>query len=226
MTKHGLWRESESLGSPSSLACLRTFVHDWTRWAGWPRLVRCDRGVFSSILIENGLAIRPAGLEAPEQIGRVERRGAMLKKMMSKVIKDTHASGRESMDIILSECLNAVNEMTRHGGFAPVQWVLSRLPRNLTTMGDEDECLDVGALQAHADGPTTFGVRSRHRAKAREAFCTTGLWRTSQTAHPCRILPSWRYCLVLHRSARRRTRTAVKRRFQVDRFREGQKQPR
>ena len=37
-------------------------------------------------------------------------------------------------------------------------------------MGDEDECLDVGALQAYADGPTTFGVQSHYRAKAREAF--------------------------------------------------------
>ena len=63
------------------------------------------RSVFSSILAKNGGMIRPAGLEAPEQIGRVERRGAMLKKMMSKspVTRDTHASGRESMDMILSE---------------------------------------------------------------------------------------------------------------------------
>ena len=93
-------RESESLGSPSSHACLRAFVHGWTRWAGWPELVRCDRGthnrgVFGSTLAKNGAVIRLAGLDAPEQIGRVERRGAMLKKMMSKVIKDTHASGRE-----------------------------------------------------------------------------------------------------------------------------------
>ena len=84
----------------------------------------------------------------------------MLKRMMSKVLKDTHASGRESVDMILSERLNAVNEMTRHGGFAPAQWVLSRLPRNPATMGGEDECLDVGALQAYADGPKTFGVQS------------------------------------------------------------------
>ena len=26
------------------------------------------------------------------------------------------------MDMILSECLNAANEMARHGGFAPAQW--------------------------------------------------------------------------------------------------------
>ena len=89
---------------------------------------------------------------------------------MSKVIKGTHASGRESMDMILSECLNATNEMIRHGGFAPAQWVLSRHPRTLATMGDEDECLDVSALQEHADGPTAFGVQSRYRAKAREAL--------------------------------------------------------
>ena len=168
-------RESETLGSPSSHACLGAFVHGWTCWAGWPELVRCYRGThnrdgFGSILAKNGVAIRPADLEAPAQIGRVERRGAMLKNMMSKVIKDTHASGRESMDMILSECLNA-NEMARHGGFPPAQWLLSlRRPRNPATMGDEDECLDVGALQAHADGPTTFGVRSRYRARAREAF--------------------------------------------------------
>ena len=61
--------------------------------------------------------------------------------------------------------------MARHGGFAPAQqWVLSLLPRNPDTKGDEDECHDVGDLQAHADGPTTFGVQSHYRAKAREAF--------------------------------------------------------
>ena len=70
------------------------------------------------------------------------------------------------MDMILSECLNAANEMTRHGGFAPAQWELSRLPRNPATMGDEDECLVVGALQAHADLPSE-GTRS---------FRTMGLW--------------------------------------------------
>ena len=48
-------------------------------------LFRCDqgthnRGVFGSTLAKNGPAIRLAGLEATGQIGRVERRGAMLKK--------------------------------------------------------------------------------------------------------------------------------------------------
>ena len=104
------WIVESPSGSPSSHACLRVFVHGWTRWTGWPKLVRCDRGkhnrgVIGSTPAKNGVAIRLAGLEVPEQIGRVERRGAMLKKVMSKVIKDTHASGRESMDIILRRML-------------------------------------------------------------------------------------------------------------------------
>ena len=49
-----------------------------------------NRGVIGSILTKNGVAIRPAGLEAPRKIGRVHRRGAMLKRMMPNFIKDTH----------------------------------------------------------------------------------------------------------------------------------------
>ena len=38
-------RESDTVGSPSSHACLRAFVHGWTRWAGWPELVRCEHRI-------------------------------------------------------------------------------------------------------------------------------------------------------------------------------------
>ena len=65
-----IMRESENLGSLSSHAYLD----------GW---ASCKSGV----------PIRHAGLEAPELIGRAERRGAVIKRTMSKVIKDTHASG-------------------------------------------------------------------------------------------------------------------------------------
>ena len=62
----------------------------------------------------------------------------MLKNIMKNVIKDTHAIGEEAMGMILTECLDAINEMTRHGGFAPCQWVLSKLPRAPATQGDEE----------------------------------------------------------------------------------------
>ena len=70
----------------------------------------------------------------------------------------------------LTECINAVNEQARHGGFAPVQWVLAKFPRAPATMGDEEECHDIGAIQAHVDGPTEFALQAKYRLEAREAF--------------------------------------------------------
>ena len=186
------------------VACMLTSFLTLTRWAGWLELVRCDRGtrssgVFGSTLTKNGVAIRLAGLEAPEQIGGVERRGSTLKKMMSKGIKDTHASGRESMDMILSECPNAAMEMARHGGCGPAQWVLSRL-RNPTTMDDESRCGCFASACRWTNNlrcAVTLGDR------------TMGLWRTGQTRRFVKgrtcgwIPPSWRYCLVLQRSTSR-----------------------
>ena len=48
----------------------------------------------------------------------------MLKTMMKKVIKETNAIGEDAMGMVLTECINAIHELVRHGGFAPCQWVL------------------------------------------------------------------------------------------------------
>ena len=61
------------------------------------------------------------------------------------------------------KCLD-MEVLIRHNGISHV-FLLVLLP-----MGEEDECLDVSALQAHADGPTTYGIQSHYRSKAREAF--------------------------------------------------------
>ena len=193
-------RESESLGSPSSRACLRAFVHGWTRCAGWPKLVRCDRGthrrgVFGSTLSKNGVVIRPAGLEATaEQIGRVERRGAMLKKDDVESHQGHARFGQR-----------AVNEITRHGGFARFGCIASR-------------CRWTNNLRGTITLPS----------KSTRSFRTMGLQtcRCAKGRTRGRILPSRRHCLVLQRSTSRRTRTTMERWFQIDRFREGQKQPR
>ena len=71
---------------------------------------------------------------------------------------------------MLSECLNAINELSRHGGFAPCQWVLSRFTRAPATQGDEQEHADIGAIQGRVDGATAFAIQSKYRQKAREAF--------------------------------------------------------
>ena len=71
-------------GSPSSRECLDSFVSFWVGWAGWPQTLSCDRGVhnrgvFARTLAQHGVLIRQAGVESPEQIGRVERHGGLFK---------------------------------------------------------------------------------------------------------------------------------------------------
>ena len=72
-------------------------------------------------MTKKGVRIRPAGLESPEQIGRVERRNQTLKTMLNRVIKETHAKGRQEVDMALAECISAINDMSRHRGYASVQ---------------------------------------------------------------------------------------------------------
>ena len=52
---------------------------------------------------KKGVRINPAGLESPEQIGRVERRNQTLKRMLIKVIKETGAIGKGAVDTALTE---------------------------------------------------------------------------------------------------------------------------
>jgi hypothetical protein len=62
--------------------------------------------------------------------------------------------------MVLTESITAMNELARHGGFAPIQWVFAKLPRELATQGGEDERAYVGATQAHLDGPRAFALQS------------------------------------------------------------------
>ena len=89
---------------------------------------------------------------------------------MTKVRKETNAIGKQAIDMVLSECICAVNELARHGGFAPAQWVLGKFPRQPATLGDEAECQDIGAIQAYVDGPTTFALQPEEGLEARKAF--------------------------------------------------------
>ena len=168
-------REGTTNGVPSSSACLEALTKGWVRPFGWPKFVAGDRGmhnrgVFMNTLSKKGVRFNPAALESPEQIGRVERCNQTLKYMLNKVIKETNATGRQEVDMALTECITAMNEQKRHGGFAPVQWVLAKFPRAPATFGDEEEREDIGAIQAHVDGPTEFALQSKYRLKARNAF--------------------------------------------------------
>ena len=62
-------------GTPQSAICLAKFESQWAQWTGFPKVVTTDRGLhnrgaFARGLLANGVLVRQAALEAPEQIGR------------------------------------------------------------------------------------------------------------------------------------------------------------
>ena len=115
------------------------------------------------------------------------------------------------MDMILSEALIAINEITRHGDFALVQWVLSKMPRTPGTQGDENEAHDIGTIQAHVTAPTAFAMQSKYRFIARKSY-QVGLWRenaasdTTQFETCSRSVPFRRYHQLLLSRPNRRIR--------------------
>ena len=88
----------EGHDSPSSRECLDSFVSLWVGWAGWPQTLSCDRGVhnrgvFARTLAQHGVLIRQAGVESPEQIGRVERHGGLFKAVLKRMITEHAVQG-------------------------------------------------------------------------------------------------------------------------------------
>ena len=162
-------------GSPSSRECLDSFVSLWVGWAGWPQTLSCDRGVhnrgvFARTLAQHGVLIRQAGVESPEQIGRVERHGGLFKAVLKRMITEHPVRGFDDIKIAIAEAVSTKNNLSRNGGFSPSQWVFGTLPRGPGDQFDEQEFADLGPLQGQLEPGTAFARRAELRASARRAF--------------------------------------------------------
>ena len=158
-------------GVPSSRSCLEAFLRYWTVWAGFPRVMKVDRGthnrgVFSAELEKLGTEVKSVATEAPYQIGRAERAGGTLKRIMARIIQSTQATGQLEMQMALVQALDCKNRYGTHGGFSPAQWVLGKNTRpEGWTAEDEKE-----AVVLDEDPTSTFNRRAAIREAARAAW--------------------------------------------------------
>ena len=162
-------------GSPSSRECLDSFVSLWVGWAGWPQTLSCDRGVhnrgvFTRTLAQHGVMIRQAGVESPEQIGRVERHRGLFKAVLKRMITEHAVQGFDDIKIAIAEDVSTKNNLSRNVGFSPAHWVFGTLPRGPGDQFDEQEFADLGPLQGQLEPGTAFARRAERRASARRAF--------------------------------------------------------
>ena len=76
----------------------------------------------------NGTYLRQAGLEAPEQIGRGERHGGIIKSAMKAVIKEHHVIGKDQMKQVAIIAMEGKSDNMTKGRLAPSQWVFGQVP--------------------------------------------------------------------------------------------------
>ena len=158
----------EGKGTPKSQKCYDKFLSRWCSWAGFPRIVTSDRGLhnrgaFARGLGSNGTYLRQAALEAPEQIGRGERHGGIMKSLMKTMIKTHHVIGKQQMKQVGAIAQEVKNDDMRKGGFAPSQWVIGRHPRRPGGLNEEDEWGQLGVISSQMDSNTSFGQKAAMR---------------------------------------------------------------
>ena len=169
----------EGTGVPRSAHLLDTVMARWVSWAGYPKRIVLDRGtstkgVFNSELSKAGVHLSTIGLEAPYQIGRVERRGGVWKDIAEKVIADKRITGMANISRLADEINSIVNSQYRTGGFSPSQWVLGRTQQGPGgEQHDEDTAGIIESVQERVDPTSIFAERMAWRHAAKKAFVET-----------------------------------------------------
>ena len=154
---------------------------------------------------------RQAGVESPEQIGRVERHGGLCKAVLKRMITEHAVRGFDDIKIAIAEVVSTKNNLSRNGDFSPSQWVFGTLPRGPGDQFDEQEFADLGPLQGQLERGTAFARRAEHRASARRAFIREDCGRRVARA----VLKKWWVSWLLTRSSTRQHGTSLQSRPSV-----------
>ena len=162
-------------GQPSSNECLKALQKRWFSWCGHPVNLMCDRGlhnrgVLAKYMDEHGIQVHHSPLEAPENIGRVERHGGIAKALFRKVSRETQPLGREQVESVLQEVCTVKNNTSRVGGFSPSQWVLGKAPRLDPSPLSEERFAELGAIEAQHNPESIFAFQHLARQEAQKAF--------------------------------------------------------
>ena len=148
----------------------------WVSWAGYMKELTSDRGlnnrgIFCKEMSAAGIYCGSTGLEAPYQLGKVEKHGGIWKSVAAKVVENKSVSGFDQIRRMTMEVNAVVNEMNRTGGFSPCQWVLGRRPHySAGEQGDDEQDGQLGGLEQRADPNTIFGERMAYTHEAKKAY--------------------------------------------------------
>ena len=119
----------------------------------------------------HGIVLRYTGVEAPFQLGRGERQGGLFKELLYAAMEERQVIGVNQVKVLVGETCVVKNMKLNHQGFTPYQWVLGKLPIDVTSLtSEESEGKYLGVQDAIQEPEDEFGIRLQVRQAAKAAF--------------------------------------------------------
>lgn len=118
----------EGKGVPRLSVCVDLVLTHWVNWAGYPKSIISDfvlknRGVFIREINAANVSCSSIGLEAPNQIAKVERHGSMWKHVRETVVQGRQITEPRKMKIMAAETTAVTIMQNRYGGFRLCVWL-------------------------------------------------------------------------------------------------------
>ena len=122
----------------------------WLQPFGHPLVIECDDdrcfgGAFKDQVESAATHLLVIPAEAHWRIGTIERKNAVLRNTMEKLIDEYAVTSASGIDLILTAALQAINSSVTSKGRSPYQAVFGRLPRFPGDLFGDERALLVGA---------------------------------------------------------------------------------
>lgn len=156
----------------STEGLIEAFSNAWLRWAGPPKSIMFDSTTeansdqFAKYLQDLAIQSYVIPVNAHWQLGRAERHGAILMRMIDKYHTEKPIRNQEDFNHCLMQLCHAKNAMSRHEGYTPELWVLGKMKP--VPGSNTNQYLDSASFSG-LDMETTEGARFQEQLSRREA---------------------------------------------------------
>ena len=165
--------------SHGAAQAVRALHQGWIQWAGPPGLLVMDAGTelnseeFLNFLQQHGIKHRTIATDAHWQNARVERHGAVLQSILTKMDTEEPLDTFEKVEIAVSMATHTKNQWSRHRGFPPELLVFGKSTKVPGTINADDQLPAHSlALDSRPEG-LQFRENLAIRERARRAFVST-----------------------------------------------------
>ena len=223
-----LLHQATRMPDTGSETMLDIFRNIWFKPYGYPLTIRVDPGApyakhFRDYVERRGIFLEVVPAEAHWRIGLIERRNAVLRDILERIIDAEAVMTFEDFDMALESAVRALNSMTYSHGRPPYMAVFGQIPRVGGGLLQDDRSLvthDPGQGAIRADILRADAMKALAEINTSQSL-RRALLRKTATPHHNQLLPGqncayWRWQNPRGRSTKKRGAWVVARFLSYD----------